>query len=237
MSTLKCQTLFAYLAAFACTAPSAHAQIGSSSLRWQASLDNGQTWQDSEVFVNSLQTEVRLRGLLDWSTDAGFAFARATFDTIIQGGANDITDTIVDARSPFPLNLVFAQTLVTTRFGNLLKIDDSRDTMPPGQGLRGIFPHNPVPAFDTRWTSANPLSIFEFTLVLDGSLGSRTISSIYAQTSQGTPTYPSFYTSMGGATNFTIQTTVVPLTVTVIPAPASMALALGIMCIAGRRRH
>lgn len=81
------------------------------------------------------------------------------------------------------------QTLVPRRFGNVLKIDDVSDSLPPGMGAShwGVFqPGHAVGPY----TYANPvLGLLDFNLNLDGSVGDRHIGGVVAGLDRLLPRY------------------------------------------------
>lgn len=218
----------------------AHAQLGVGMLRWQVSTDGGGTWEGGLTEVPPEQGSVQVRLLASWSSDGGmYAFAGCQFDAVVRGidGAGPL-DTVVNARRTPPMTSGSAQTIAVTRFGSQIKIDDLRDTLPPGEGPRGVFPGQIVEQFGPPpgWSRDNPVSIFEYTLVLDGSEGDRDLWLLYIAPSGGNTIdrVMRIYTSSSGAQN-TPSTMTRGATVRVIPAPGALLL-LAMGALGARRR-
>ena len=124
--------------------------------------------------------------------DAGYAFAGARFDAVVAAGSGGLADSASGFLRPFPLAHIVPQAIVASRFGAVLKLDDSRDTLPPGDGTRGVSPSQGKEIMgDPRFfTTANPISVFEFTLELDGSTGTRSLSEFFLPPSRRGCTCP-----------------------------------------------
>lgn len=165
------------------SAGAARAQTAEALWTWQVSSDGGSTWRDGSVEVSTTQPSVRVRCLIDWvDPDAvTYAFARvSSFDAIVAGmdGAGP-GDRVENYARPYPLDRGARQTIVATRFGNTIKMDDSRDTFAPGVWTRGVFPAQLVENYsEGHFTRAKPISVFEYDLVLDGTLGVRRITDL-----------------------------------------------------------
>ncbi|MDX2147462.1 MAG: hypothetical protein SFZ23_08050 [Planctomycetota bacterium] len=216
-------------------------QIGTASLTWQASLDGGTTWTSNEV-QTLIGTSVRIRAVASWSQDAGYSFDLSQFDGTVRGFAGaGRTDAATNFRVPSPLTAGISggDTYVAQRFADILKIDEVRDTVAPGLGQRSIAPAQLYESAGLPHTTANPLSIFEYTLQLDGSAGTREVSSVWLLPPIGNPVRirtwrgPSF---MDG--NNSPETSVVPLRINVVvPAPASAACLMIVASGLARRRR
>jgi hypothetical protein len=216
---------------------SAQSYIGTGFFEWQVSADGGQTWQAGDVVVPSAQQFVSVRAFVGWSSDAGFAFTGAWFDVTVTGsggvGAGDVVDSFSRGRMTSGSN----QTIVPQRFGDVLKIDDSRDTLAPGQGPRGVFPGQLTPQFwSPEFTTANPVMVFTFRLSLDGTLGRRDIASLFIAPTNGNSVDRFLRTYMPfGGINQPLMT-FAPASVTVIPAPAAVGVMFGVLAVGRRRR-
>lgn len=232
------RSVFAFVAV-AGLAAAANAQVGTANVAYEVSDDGGATWNGGLTETVASSVLVRIRA--SWSDDAGmYAFAGAQFDVVVTGvGGAGAGDTVSNAIRPGTTSGGSAQTIVATRFGNQIKIDDVRDTLGPGAGTRGVFPGQLVENFaGTNFSNANPITIFQFELNLDGSIGDRDMSSLYIAPSGGNTIdrVMRIYTSPAGAQN-TPSTTTRGATVRVVPAPGALALlGLGGLAIARRRR-
>jgi len=226
------------LIALAGLAAAASAQ-GTGTIGYQVSTDGGTTWQNGTVNVPQSQTSVMVRIQASWSADNNmYAFAGSQFDVVVSGASAG--DNVANAARPFPTDKGATQTIVATRFGNQIKIDDARDTSGPGLGTRGVFPGQLVEQFaGTNFSSANPINIFTFTLNLDGTAGLRSFSNLYIAPSGGNTTdhVMRVYTSSSGGQNNPVTTTNGGGVNVVVPAPGALAL-LGLGAIAtGRCRR
>lgn len=225
------------LIAVAGLAAIANAQTGTGSVVYQVSTDGGATWAGGNVQVQPSQASVLFRAVASWDGFNAVGFAGTQFDSVISNaGAGDA---VANPTRPGTTSGGSAQTLVATRFGTQIKIDDSRDTAAPGAGARGVFPGQLAQQFaGTNFSSANPLVIFQFQLNLDGTEGTRSVNNLYIAPSGGDTVsrYMRVYTSGTGAQNTPTSTTT-GASVEVIPSPGALAL-LGMgLAAAGRRRR
>lgn len=217
----------------------ATAQVGTGQIWYEASDDGGSTWARDYLLTSQLQESVLVRIRATWSEHAGmYAFAGTQFDISI---SNAGSDTVENPRRPWPFHTGSAQTIVASYFGSTIKIDDSRDTLGPGMGTRGVFPGQLVQNFaGTNFSSANPATIFEFELFF-GDRTIRTLRSFYVMPS-GAPWPPPrvmrVYTSPAGAQN-TPQTDTFGIIIdNYTPAPGGVLLGAlaGAMMSVRRRR-
>ena len=224
---------------------SATALAQSGTWTWQISTDTGASWTEGSVHVPATQESVLLRVVFSWRDLPGaYALASTQFDAIRVGldGAGP-GDTVRNLVRPGALGSGEQQTIVSTRFGDTIKMDDSRDTSGPGFGLRGIFPSQP-PEFLSggNFTSANPVSLFEYELVLDGSLGERLISDVPMAVGEDTLVVKLFTSPQGSLAQlrngmFMTQIQRSDARVIVVPAPVTWAgLTTGLALTARRRR-
>lgn len=203
----------------------AFGQVGTAWLTWQASVDGGTTWASGQVDAVP-GTQVKVRGLVDWSADAGYSLSACSFDAVVRGslGAGG-ADQILDPRRPFPLDFV-NQTLEATRFGDLIKVDDSRDTQPPGLGTLAIRSSQPAEDLGQPHTNARPVSVLDCTLALDSSLGMREFSSLWWTTPTGQQRILLWRSPHAQDLQNTPEAIMRPLQINVVPSPPGM-LALG----------
>lgn len=224
----------AVVAAFLFAAP-AMGQIGTGTLTLEASRD-GITWTRGEFDLARNYAPVRIRMLAEWSSNAGYAFAGAQGDIAISnaGSADEVTEMI----RPGTFASASAQTIVASRFDTTIKIDDSRDTHPPGAGFRGVFPGQVAENFaGTNFTRGQPVSVFEFTFTPDASGGVRVFTYFPVLPSGGDPQrYIRIFTSPIGAQN-TPLATLNGLRIVDIPTPGSVGLAFAVCVLALRRQR
>ena len=229
----------------ACIAPLALAcspclgQSDFSRVAWQASLDGGQSWQGGTVEVADPFARVRIRALVDWEYPGSYALALVQFDaTISTQGSIGLADIGVDLERISPFDRGSAQTLAATRFGNTLKIDDERDTFAPGVGDRAIMSGQLVEVAGPPFTRDNPVPVFAYSLVLDGTLGTRIVSHVWRRhPTSGEILRTWIYLSPEGGIGMPRTSLVEPLNLHVIPTPTSLALLLPLLASHRRRRE
>jgi hypothetical protein len=208
------------------------AQLGNATITWEA--DDGRGWTNTRLETTSPSVQVRMR--VAWEAVAGFMFAGVQFDTVISGPAV-AADVVTDPRRPGFFGSGSSQTLVGTRFGDTIKIDDVRDTLPAGLGPRGVFPGQFPDFLGGPYDRSNPAAVFTFRLDFDNIPGTRTVNSLYLATGGGDTIsrYLRIYTSGGGAQN-TPNTTTLPLDIIFIPTPGTTACAAATLLLTRRRR-
>ncbi len=223
---------------------------------WQVSLDSGATWQTGSIVASQSQgsvwvravTTVRENGVavpsgsvpnLTYALMEGWSTTAAPNGDVVTG-VSRITPAVPVAvlPSPRPLSL---QSAVSRRVSNVLFVDRITDTLPPGQGL-GIaidnFPggQGQVPGM------ANPLPIFSMSVGLDGTAGDRVFSGAFVSSSRFSIAVPTGHVLTGNpgapSTWTAAPVTQFPVTLTIIPAPASAAMVVagGLMLALRRRR-
>lgn len=209
--------------------------IGTATITWQASIDDGSTWRSGNVDVEFTQPRVLVRALVDWSRDAGVAYATSTFDVQVSDVAPG--DSVSNMRRPSPLDQYHTQTIVSSRFaGTILKIDDENDMLPPGLGALGVLPIQITPNFGGPFTDSRPLSIFEFEFTHDGTLGRRGVTQFFTQGPTEGPQTVRTWRSRSGTQNIP-QFMTVQLGINVIPSPAAASVATLCALLAATRRH
>lgn len=214
-------------------------QVGTGEIWYEASDDGGSTWVRDYLLTSQSRPSVLVRLRATWSEHAGmYAFAGTQFDISI---SNAGSDTVVNPRRPWPFHTGSAQAVVASYFGDTIKIDDSRDTLPPGSGTRGVFPGQLLQDFaGSNFTTANPTTIFEFELHL-GDQTIRTLTSYYILPPGHDPTNPRVmrvYTSPGGMQNTPVTITHGMIIDNYTPAPGGVllgALAGAVMSVRRRR--
>lgn len=210
----------------------------------QVSTDGGATWLGGTVEVEPGPRSVLVRSQFSWINSPAYAFAGAQFDAVVLNAGPG--DEVVNPERPHPYNLGSNQTIVATRFGSTIKIDDSRDTLGPGMGTRGVFPGQLVENFAPPggFVRENPGAPFVFGLNLDGTPGDRIIDALHtSSTGTGDSRFRAYTSPEGAVETFyifhpwlPINARVEPATVRVVPGPgALMVLAAGLAW--GRRRR
>lgn len=216
-------------------------QVGSGTFAIELSADGGETWRSGLTEVEPGPRTVLGRVAVQWTADAGYCFAASQFDIGI-AFPTGAEDAVTNAIRPFFFGRGSVQTIVATRFGSTIKIDDVRDTLPFGAGTRGVFPGQLPEAF-AGWpppTRENPAHVFTFNLNLDGTPGDRFVSAAFVPASNGA--LVRIYTTVTGAQNsLGIGPGMGPLeihfaSIRVVPAPGCVLGAL-LGLWAGRRRR
>ncbi|MDX2146783.1 MAG: hypothetical protein SFZ23_04610 [Planctomycetota bacterium] len=200
----------------------------------ETSLD-GTTWAEGVRDVSRGAT-VLVRNRVSFDVPGAIGYAGSQYDIEIRNtGPGDIATDLV---RPTPFDFA-PQTVVARRFGTSIGIDDSRDTLGPGLGTRGITPGQGVAAFSPNFSYANPVTIFTFALTVDQRLGQRD----FRITNTNPTGFPldrmiRVYTNPNGgqATPFTTVDMSTRINV-VIPAPASLGVGLVAIGVCARRRR
>jgi hypothetical protein len=220
-------------------------------MQWQISADNGATWvQHAEV--GGGQSSVLVRLIATWSgIPAGerSAFADTGFDGIVRGidcGAGDtVSDFLTSETAPGNLYPTVSWTgmggpPVGYRQGDILKIDSILDAEPPGQGSRFVLLTQGHPSASDFFDLSNPIRLMQYSLVLDGSSGTREIGGLWAvRTPDGRPRLTLYHddriTQQWPLTTYKVPSSVTDASVTVVPAPGILGL-LGVFALPRRRR-
>lgn len=219
---------------------SASAQLGTATLQWQLSADQGQTWHAGLLEVPRSQTSVLVRSIAQWDQDAGIMFSGVRMDMVwrsdASGGLSDeLVDLTYNPRLVGTLNPIGA-----SRFGHDVKIDDLRDTLPPGLGTRGVPVNQPPINFGVPVDLSNPISLFTYRVVLDGTEGDRTATAYFIAplTPPGNTSdrLMQIYTTPEGANNIPLSA-LQDCTLRVIPAPAGTLFIAAGAALARRRRR
>jgi hypothetical protein len=218
----------------------AFGQVGTCSLTWQVSLDAGASWQSGNARLGTDTSQVRVRALLDWSQDAGYAFQVAQFDAIVRSMSQETwEDVVLSPTIQHPFDRFASQTLATSRWGREIKIDDSRDTFAPGVGTRGIFVSQVAEDLGFPFSRERPVSLFEFDLELDGRAGTRVIDLVFTTSPSGGSGSPQFFRGPRAADGINRpEVSVSSLTLEVIvPGPGWGGIAAGCVVMGSRRRR
>lgn len=221
--------------------------FGTAQFWWEASADDGATWSRDVLEVEAAQPSVRVRAWTAWEPGAGQGvyqyFASCSFDVIVEGinGAGQ-ADTASELHRTRYLDSL-PHPMAAMRFGDVLKIDDERDTLPPGEGTRWLrFSQPPANIPGWEFQFQNPITLFSFVLELDGTEGERIVHQVF-RPHAGAPGDPpryflQTYTSETGLGNYPDgEGGVFDLRIRVVPAPAAAALlVLAAFCPRRRRR-
>jgi hypothetical protein len=190
---------------------------------WELSKDGGASWQQGSTIVDATNLAVDARLRIAWTSPVSTAqdfFGNARFDGTVQGlvaaGSLDTVTSItalVNGVMQTPLAAVQGRRFST----DLIKIDLG-DPLPPGQGA--FVTVNNAPALGGL-TAANPVTVLQYRLNLDGSPGSRIVSCALP-TSQ--PVSIALFGLPAGQQP-TFVPTVQSATLVVVPSPSCLTLA------------
>lgn len=209
---------------------------------WEASSDEGISWVRNSLVVSDSSTNVLVRGVCEFPGPANTYFGGAAFDATYTGlGAAGLSDRI-------PLSSVnrcqipgLLPQVAVTRWGATLKIDDEVDLFPPGLGPYWWGTGQNAP-FRGSHVSGNPICAFGYTVILDGTLGDREVSAIYAREQFGPGGWIRLFRENDRSEIDNVYLHPVeqhPLTLHVVPSTETLALTLvfGIACVPRRRRN
>jgi hypothetical protein len=227
-------------------AAAAGAQITSPVVSWEASSDNGATWTNNLVIASA--QNVLVRGRLSWTgSTGGTALASVSFDGVITG--NVAGESASGFAKPV-YQTVGAETVTAYSLANQIKISNSLDTdgsVAGGNTTWLTIGADAALAAGTNFSTANPITFLTYSIAVDGSSHTLTISSImnnagtsssnyravriYNADANGNTlgTFTTFNRAQVGVNDATIQV--------IIPTPGTLALAgLGGLAAARRRR-
>lgn len=223
-------------AGVACGQPS---MFGTAEFWWEGSLDGGATWARDVMEVSDPGASLLVRARAEWEPrwpERYHFFGAVSFDVAVTdaGDGDELTQFIKAPLLGHPV-----QTLVATRFGNLIKIDDVRDTLPPGEGSRHIIilqlAEEP---WNKHFSRDNPLELFRFTMALDGTLGERTVTQVFRhwEVPDHERRFLITYLHPAGGNNYP-DSAAHSLRINVVPAPGAAGLAVAGAVLALRRRR
>ncbi len=229
------------------------AQSMQGSAVWQVSTDSGATWM-AHADVPQGQSAVLVRLMASWSgTPAGerTILSSARFDGIVRGlDGSGAADSVSQFLAGEPLSGTIGPTVDWgigsggaprgLRQGDLIKIDPSSDSDPPGMGVRWTTVQQGHPTGTDFFDLRNPIRIFQYELSLDGSPGTRTIGSTWGLlTPEGLPKIQLYHddavTHSWPLEVYNVPITITDASITVIPAPGILGL-LGLLALPRRRR-
>lgn len=216
------------------------AQPTSIQLDWQVSADNGATWLGGDIQVPEHQSSVLVRLRAEWENhDPGVYFASTRFDAMLRTPERESADAIdmFHVASDFRWTaLINPNGLASTRFGDTLKVDDIRDTSPPGMGSRWVtaFQYDPMIGI---LHPENPTIVFSYRLVLDGAPGARLVSGVFLPYTNTPPNYlAALYMNPFLGMTTAVPTIIRDASVTVVPAPGAVLFVVAAMGVLMRRR-
>jgi hypothetical protein len=235
MSRFLPRTLLLSILAFSVSCRIGQAQI-TATFEWLSSADGGSTWQ-RDLVVQDTQQSVLVRARVAWTPVSDVYFAYAAFDVTVRAVGGGHSDTVSELGSqPSFWNYLGWTGFSSTRFGDTLKIDEARDTAPPGQGERWIGPFQTNPTGPPLMHAENPVEFFQFRLNLDGSLGLREVSSVFLNPMSRPNQFIGLYQPPYTQSDIWVPSTLIPGTVTVIPSPGVTGILLGVGTLLVRRR-
>jgi MYXO-CTERM domain-containing protein len=222
---------------------SAHAQPASARVTWQFSEDHV-NWGGSR-YLSPGTDRVYVRALLTYQQPAtyftrfGMSHCDPTITSIDGAGMGDTVQNIY-WRYNASLLLNFNQA-GTTRFGDVLKIDQNGDTAPPGMGTGWLVSFQDSPSLQPLTDDLPVIVLYQYTLILDGTPGVREINGAFRNQSStvANPFVRIWAPSSGGSwSNYPVTTEVIPALIGVpVPTPATASLLALAGLFAARRRR
>lgn len=202
---------------------------------WRASSDGGQSWSTRLIEVPQSQPQVIVQAWVSFPPAYLRFLAFVMLDGTVTGeggvGPGDSVGGIFRGALP---NVPQGAAL---RFGNVIKIDATLDTAPPGQGPFWYAIAQPGPGQGAQ-NFDNPLFVMQYSITLDGTPGDRLVDGVWRRFQQF-PDGDYAYTTSYTAPTLTLVHPLShdPLTIHVVPSPPAVilpaALALGLL----RRRR
>jgi hypothetical protein len=221
-----------------------HAQPTSAQITWQVSADSI-NWSQGIMREAGDMRPLQVRALLTYQppADQFTRFGLAMCDPTVSGrngaGSGDTVEAIY-FRDNYSMTRNFNQ-YAASRVNGVLKIDAVGDVAAPGQGSGWVVSSQISPVFGQLTDDLPVTTIFQYTLLLDGTSGIRDLGGAHRQLSAGMPnSFVRVWAPAGGSqwTNYAIPTQVVPGFVFVnVPAPASLSLFTVAGIFAARRRR
>ena len=217
--------------------------VGQGRVSWEFSTDGGGTWGTN---VNVLPGgTVLVRGSASWQADAGVTvhgFSTAAFEQINFTGSN-ATDDFSAAITNANRRVAFASTAAWSGQANGAewKIDTTSNPATGRVQFGQAAAVDPLGNPNPNYSAANPISIFNWSFVAGTGFG-RTITINGQWTRLSSPSnagnqFVVFTNDIGSNSKFRTDAAQDTATVTIVPAPASLALiGLGGL-VAGRRRR
>lgn len=213
-------------------------RVGTATFTWQGSTDGGASWEEGSVSA-APNSSVLMRSVVAWSAvpHTGHAFGTVRFDVAVSdSGEGDA----VGGMGYGPYGTGVPSTVAATRFGSTIKIDDVRDTLPPGLGGRTVQPSQLTPQIEYPIDLRNPAPVFYFRVDVDGTEGTRTVSAIFAPPVPGGNDIDRFvflYYDVGGANNLPLSTYGGHFAIRVVPSPGGCGVVVfGVVWGCSRRR-
>ncbi len=237
------------LIAFMCLATRTTAQL-SANASFHFSGDNGTTWQANSISVPATQSSILVRmsvTVLDGvqelpGTDTHFSAANLeSYVTTSSPTGDTIASPLVhQVSSPGQPALQPAGFAAGRRVGNILALDRRNDTTPLGS--------NPAIVVLNEFTSSNgpfrfnPLTVLQYQLNLDGSMGQRSFSSTFLPIVTPAVSVGANQVGVYDYRNTSlvvraVDVAQVPATLTIIPAPGSILLTASAGLLMLRRRR
>ena len=204
----------------------ANAHTPFANLYWE--VNDGGGWTRTQLTTTQQNVQVRLAA--EWGGMDAYAFGGTQFDGVIQ--TIDANDNVSNLHRPLPFNFI-SQTLAVSQFGNLIKLDSSRDIELPGLGS-GWLDCSQSADFGGQIDPSNPVVIFRYDLQLSANAGMRHISSV-SRSLPGPPPYNTRLLTLTGE-SIRIQAEIFAVDVMFVPAPGTLAL-LGCSVAVLRRRR
>jgi hypothetical protein len=184
-----------------------------SRVAWQAFVDN--RWTADRVSIDPQVDTVRIRGVIDWDYQQVYALCSCYMDIVVQSANED--DRVSDYLKLAPFDPV-SQSLVASRQGSTLKIDEVGDESLPGLGMGSVRLTQYAEFLGLPFSTGNPVAAFEFSLHLSGDAGVRVIDSVNTHLPTGQIVPCRGYINRDGVSIPMPEATTSPLEILVVPA-------------------
>jgi hypothetical protein len=209
------------------------------------------TWQFSEDYVNWTNTglvtpgieRVHVRALLTYQQPSTYftRFGMSHCDPTVTGIAGaGLGDNVESVYHRYNVDLLNSDQFGTTRFGDVLKIDQLGDNAPPGAGTGWIQSFQDSPSLQPLTDDLPVIVLYQYTVVLDGTPGRRRLDGAYRSQSSTVPNaFVRIWAPQAGSWfNYPVATEVIPGNFTVpVPTPATASLLALAGLFAARRRR
>lgn len=208
---------------------------------WEGSIDGGTSWTRHMMTISDSTPAVQIRARCEFvpTSPVPSYYGAVSFDPFVSGtsAGDSILQSSInagEARMSLPV--------VVSRIGDVLKIDQAVDTLPPGQGPRFTSSVQTAPTSNPNPVMSNPITVFAYTLQLEGRRGTRVVDAAFYQGSVFGPSQYLITFKSGGdfLERFNVyyhELQDFPLTISVVPAPSAVALGGFASLVALRRRR
>lgn len=223
---------------FSAAARAQYLPQGSATWRWEASLDGGASWQGGTIETLHNPRVVLVRAIVsfeDFGTPSYLTGTRLDPYVLTNAPGDDILSLTTPAGS---VSRLVSLATSPVHLPGMLKIDSASDLLQPGAGPSWTFVGQPGYQVITEPITDNPMWAMGFTLLMDDTPGDRVVQGVFQEraSSPGRPIFIETRPWAGFGYAETVEQS--PVTIRLVPAPASAAVAvLGAALVTGRRKR